>query len=224
MDLIGHEADWRGGLRWMAGRYPQYFNPPNPRVDRMAGCGAYSGDERPIDAEKFKKMAFRINWKLSDDFPYMGMFIPPVKSVDENWTRSCDEPRPPGKADTISCRQMNDYAHWMRQHGFHVLSYFNVTEFGKNMQDRDVSKLRADDPALWKDPWRSSSCECPTPTSSRRSPPATARGSSMSATRRTAISCWNRPSAISNCCPTPTASASIASIGCGSTIRPATTA
>jgi len=47
---------------------------------------------------------------------------------------------------------MNDYAKWMRQHGFHVLSYFNVTEFGKNMKDRDVSKLRADDPALWKDP------------------------------------------------------------------------
>jgi hypothetical protein len=151
-DLIGHEADWRGGLRWMADRYPQYFNPPNPRVDEIAGCGAYSGDERPIDAATFKKMAFRINWKLSDDFPYMGMFIPPVNSVDEKWTRSCDEPRPPGKPDTNSCRQMNDYAKWMRQHGFHVLSYFNVTEFGKNLQDRDVSNLKADAPDLWKDP------------------------------------------------------------------------
>jgi len=153
-DLVGHEADWRGGLRWMADRYPAFFNPPNPRVDAMAGCGAYSIDERPIDVAKFKKMAFRINWKLSDDFPYMGMFIPPVKTVDERWTRSCDEDEtsPPGKPKTTSCRQMNDYAKWMRQHGFHVLSYFNVTEFGKNMKDRDVSKLRADDPALWKDP------------------------------------------------------------------------
>ena len=47
---------------------------------------------------------------------------------------------------------MNGYAKWMRQHGFHVLSYFNVTEFGKNMKDRDVSNLRVEDPALWKDP------------------------------------------------------------------------
>jgi hypothetical protein len=151
-DLIGHEADWRGGLRWMAGRYPKYFNPPNPRVDEMAGCGAYSGDERPIHVAKFKKMAFRINWKLSDDFPYMGMFIPPVKNSDERWTRSCDEESPPGKPKTTSCRQMNDYAKWMRQHGFHVLSYFNVTEFGKNMKRRDVSGLSDHDPLIWKDP------------------------------------------------------------------------
>ena len=75
----------------MAKRYPTSFNPPNPRADLMAGCGAYSGDEDPIDVAKFKKMAFRINWKLSDDFPYMGLFIPPVKDADEKWDRFCDE-------------------------------------------------------------------------------------------------------------------------------------
>jgi hypothetical protein len=152
MDLIGHEADCRGGLRWLVAHYPQFFDPPNPRADAMAGCAAYSGDERPIDVAKFKKMAFRINWKLSDDFPWMGMFIPPVKGADQQWTRSCDEPVPTGKKPTISCRQMNDYAHWMRQHGFHVLSYFNVTEFGKNMKDADVSGRQGDDAELWKDP------------------------------------------------------------------------
>ena len=40
----------------------------------------------------------------------------------------------------------------MRAHGFHVLNYFNVTEFGKNMQDTAIPAARADDPALWKDP------------------------------------------------------------------------
>ena len=152
MDLVGHEADWRGGLRWMAARYPAFFDPPNPKADAMAGCGAYSGDERPIDAAKFTRMAFRISWKLSDDFPYMGMFIPPVKNADERWTRSCGEPAPTGKGDTISCRQMNDYGRWMRQHGFHVLNYFNVTEFGKDMKDAEILAARAGDPDLWKDP------------------------------------------------------------------------
>jgi hypothetical protein len=30
-------------------------------ADQMAGCGAYSGDENPIDVAKFRKMAFRVN-------------------------------------------------------------------------------------------------------------------------------------------------------------------
>ena len=152
MDLVGHEGGWRGGLRWMASHYPAFFDPPNPRVHAMSGCGAYSGDERPIDAVKFKAMSFRINWKLSDDFPYMGMFIPPVRDAGEHWQRSCAEAAPPGKLATISCQQMNDYARQMRGQGFHLLNYFNVTEFGKNMKDKEVSPEQANDPALWKDP------------------------------------------------------------------------
>ena len=118
MDLVGHEAGWRGGLRFMAAHYPRFFDPPNSRVQEMAGCGAYSGDERPVDVAKLEAMAFRINWKLSDDFPYMGMFIPPVKNADERWDRSCDEPTPTGKSSTTSARQMNEYARWMPLTGF----------------------------------------------------------------------------------------------------------
>ncbi len=150
LDLTAHEADWRGGLRWMAARYPQFFDPPNPLADQMAGCGAYSGDENTIDVARFKKMAFRVNWKLSDDFPYMGMFIPPVKNADEKWDRSCDEPTPPNKPRWTSCRRLNEYARYMKTNGFHVLNYFNVTEFGKNMNGAPSRK--AGDPELWKDP------------------------------------------------------------------------
>ena len=116
----------------------------------MAGCGAYSGDEDPIDVAKFKQMAFRINWKLSDDFPYMGMFIPPVTNADERWERSCDEKAPPDKPRWTSCRRLNDYARYMKTNGFYVLDYFNVTEFGKNMGGAPVRK--PGDPELWQDP------------------------------------------------------------------------
>jgi hypothetical protein len=150
LDLISHEADWRGGLRWMTARYPEFFEPPNPHADAMAGCGAYSGDEGPRDVAKFKKMAFRINWKMSDDFPYMGMFIPPVKDADEKWDRSCDEKAPPDKPRWTTCRRLNDYARYMKTNGFYVLNYFNVTEFGKNMGGATTKK--PGDPQLWKDP------------------------------------------------------------------------
>jgi hypothetical protein len=150
LDLTAHEGGWRGGLRWLVARYPKFFDPPNPRADQMAGCGAYSGDEDAIDAAKFKRMAFRINWKLSDDFPYMGMFIPPVKDAGQRWDRSCDEAAPPDKPRWTSCRRLNDYARYMKTNGFYVLDYFNVTEFGKNMGGAPAA--HPGDPELWKDP------------------------------------------------------------------------
>ena len=150
MDLTAHEADWRGGLRWLVARYPQFFNPPNPLADLMAGCGAYSGDENPIDTAKFKRMGFRINWKLSDDFPYMGMFIPPVQDADQRWDRSCDEAAPPDKPRWTSCRRLNDYAFYLKTNGFYLFDYFNVTEFGKNMGGAPAAQ--PGDAELWKDP------------------------------------------------------------------------
>ena len=49
MDLVAHEAGWRGGLRWMSERYPQWFNPVVEAAHDLAGTGAYSETERPFD-------------------------------------------------------------------------------------------------------------------------------------------------------------------------------
>ena len=32
MNLVAHEADWRGGLRWMTARYAEFFEPPSPNA------------------------------------------------------------------------------------------------------------------------------------------------------------------------------------------------
>ena len=122
MDLVAHEADWRGGLAWMTRRYAEFFNPPNPRAHDIAGLGAYSDWEGDLDAAKLKQMGFRVNWKASYDFPYMGMFLPPIPDT-ERYTRLV-------KKNTTSIAQLRDYSARMRRMGFHVLNYFNVTEFG----------------------------------------------------------------------------------------------
>ncbi|MGD0899696.1 MAG: hypothetical protein ABR915_17835 [Thermoguttaceae bacterium] len=150
--ISAHAADWREGLGIMTRVFPTAFNPASELAYQVDGCGAYSGDENPIQVEKFKKMAFGYNWKLSDDFVYMGMFIPPVKNIDERWKRACAEPRPPKKPDTTSCRQLNDYAKYMASNGFHVLSYFNITEYGRKMTAREIPADRAEDPNLCQDP------------------------------------------------------------------------
>ncbi len=127
MDIVAHEASWRGGLRWMTENYPGYFNPNIELADQIAGTGAYSSLETAFDLNKMKKMAFGVNWKASFDFPYMGMFIPPVLTDTTRWPRF--------GGGTTSIRDMQVYAAKMKSQGFHVLSYFNVTEFGAGITD-----------------------------------------------------------------------------------------
>jgi hypothetical protein len=157
VDLIAHEADWRGALRWMTSEYPEYFNPAVALADELAGTGAYSMSETGYDAEKMRRMAFRTNWKASFDFPYMGMFLPPVSDTRE-WNRFCDSPAITANPDgerapngRTSIRQMADYAHRMREQGFFVLSYFNVAEFGALIQDPPPARRYQRDEDIWKD-------------------------------------------------------------------------
>jgi hypothetical protein len=142
LDIVAHESGWRGGLRWMTANYPDYFNPNIAIADEIAGTGAYSSLETAFDLDKMKKMAFGVNWKASFDFPYMGMFIPPVESDSVQWTRY-------GGGKT-SIRAMQEYAAKMKNQGFHVLSYFNVTEFGANITDPKPPRQAVADQDLWK--------------------------------------------------------------------------
>ncbi len=119
LDLVAHPADWRAGLGWMASRYPACFDPPNPSVQQMAGCGAYSSHAEITHPERLRRMAFRVNWKASFDFPYMGMFLPPVKSDTEEWTDF--------KGQETSIARMRRYAQDMRRAGFYVLNSIRCT-------------------------------------------------------------------------------------------------
>ncbi len=154
-DLVAHQADWRGGLQWMVNRYPNYFNPALPLADEIAGCGSYSSYEGPLEAARFQKMGYRLNWKASFDFPYMGMFIPPVKSDAEKWTKfnAGSDGKWNGKSEQTSVDQLNKYGEQMRSMGFYVLDYFNMTEIGYELRGIDAPdpKTLGND-ELWKNP------------------------------------------------------------------------
>ena len=200
MDLVAHEADWRGGLRWMTERYREFFEPPNPQADAMAGCAAYSGDEEPIDVAKFKKMAFRINWKLDDDMPYMGMYIPPVTNADETWEREWQrELDTPDKPHTTSARRMNDYGNYLKTNGFYLLDYFNVFNFGGRNQEKPGAPL-------WQNPSRVRRHKLP---SSCRWRTTSRCVLLIAANRASRISCWTRATGTFAGCPIPPAFALI---------------
>ncbi len=140
-DVITHEAGWRGGLRWMSRNYPEYFNPTVPQADSLSGTAAYSSKDVPLNLEELRKMNFKTNWKASFDFPYMGMFLPPV-NIHYKWKSFA--------GDSISIQGMEDYASKMREFGFYVLNYFNVTEFGANVQYPLPKPAAFKEEDLWK--------------------------------------------------------------------------
>lgn len=142
LDIVTHQNDWRSALQWFVNRYPAYVNPVNKAAAALGGTAAYSNFFDDFDAPKMKRMAFTVNWQASFDFPYMGMFLAPVKP-NEEWARL--------GGGSISVQQMDDYAKRMKQKGFYVLSYFNVTEFGSWFKYPQVTNAVIDSDTLWKD-------------------------------------------------------------------------
>lgn len=142
-DLTAHAADWRCGVAWLAKRYPTFFQPPVPKASQIAGCGAYTTDVAADQADRLARMAFRVNWKASFDFPFMGMFIPPVASDDEEWTDFASK--------RMSVARMRRSSEELRRMGFYLLNYFNVTEFGAQTVFPPPPRKAVGDADLWKD-------------------------------------------------------------------------
>jgi len=130
--IVFHEADWRAGIYWLKDNYKNYFMPEEPEVNNIAGCGAYSSFEGQLDTAKFRNMGFSINWKASLDFPYMGLFIPPVKNDDEKWMKYKQGGVTVGDG-YASINRLNEYSKHLNKMGFYTLSYFNVNEFGNGI-------------------------------------------------------------------------------------------
>ncbi|MBO9609630.1 MAG: hypothetical protein J7639_26980 [Paenibacillaceae bacterium] len=152
MSIVRHEADWRGGLRWMTEQYPAYFEPPNALADAMAGCGSYPLQYDGADKEQLRKMAYRFYWAASYDYPYYGMWMPPVDE-EEQWKSWRTAP-----PFDLSISMLAERARTVRQDGFHYLYYFNCSEFGtfdrKALPDVDVdapAETNVADEDLWQD-------------------------------------------------------------------------
>ncbi|MDR3229352.1 MAG: hypothetical protein LBT53_08090 [Puniceicoccales bacterium] len=144
-DLTEHEADWRGGLRWMAKHYAEFFDVNVPLAHDVAGTGAYSSSPDLIceNAEKLREVGLRVNWQASFDFPYMGMFIPPLTDDNAEWKTHGGWP--------MSIAKFRDGVRRVKAAGIHTLSYFNVTEFGKKVRWPLPEKFSVARAEIWRD-------------------------------------------------------------------------
>ncbi|MDR1557946.1 MAG: hypothetical protein LBS88_13100 [Tannerellaceae bacterium] len=150
MHIYPHIADWRGGLDFCTKTYPRYFNPVSARTDTVAGCGAYSSWEGEPDTAKLNKMGFSFNWKATFDFPYMGMFLPEVPA-HERWERYHQGGVKVGNGYT-SVDDIERYMKRMKDMGYHVLCYFNLTEAGNNIVYPAPRRKAKEDKDLWRTP------------------------------------------------------------------------
>lgn len=153
MCLAVHPADWRSGMGFLVGRYPEAFNPHSEIAHAVGGGGTYAdyrGED--VDFEKFRKMGFSMNWSATFPWPYIGMSIPPVKSNDESWP-SIGGTENSGHVivSTSMCANvMNSYGTKMREQGFHQLEYFTVTEAGNFISPTPTERAAVEDADLWR--------------------------------------------------------------------------
>ena len=153
--LTEHADDWRAGLGWMNKKFEPFFNSPNPNLGSLSGTAVYSSYRGKIDAEELKSMAFAFNWRASVNFPYPGMFLPPV-ALNEEWPRLRYLSQKMGSDNgTISMKDMDENSEEMDKSGFKVLEYFNTTEFGQGIQYPPGTELSETEHNVWKDAdWR----------------------------------------------------------------------
>jgi hypothetical protein len=152
--LKSHEDDWRPGIGWMREKFNEYFDPENPAVVELSGTASYSGYDGKLDVETLKSMDYAFNWRASFDWPYYGMFLPPV-GKNEEWTPflgqwECTKPRKP-----VTMAKMDDYSRRMNEMGFKVLDYFCVTEFGTSVKHPPAPAPANDKRDVWNQlDWR----------------------------------------------------------------------
>ena len=74
--LAAHEPCWRSGLGWLYGKYPAYFDPPNPRVRELEG-GYVLAHPHMGDSQFRSMLPHNLRWEeLHCTFPWYGDYLP----------------------------------------------------------------------------------------------------------------------------------------------------
>eukprot|EP00041_Stephanoeca_diplocostata_P023244 m.566494 g.566494 ORF g.566494 m.566494 type:complete len:466 (+) comp22252_c0_seq8:963-2360(+) len=132
-DIVAHTAAcFRPALKWSVDTYAKFWKPLHPGVRFVDGLGSYSSYLGNLTDPKWKEMGYQTSWDLSGRFfPYMGMFLPPVPTDDTQWLNDVEGTQKPANC---SFRSIDTYYQMAQSESFSTLSYFNVFEYGINVQ------------------------------------------------------------------------------------------
>jgi len=128
-----HEGCWRPGLAWLCRKYPDYFEPPNPRVRSLEG-GYLFGHPFMKETEIASVVPFGVRWEeLHVHHPYYGEYAPQAEewpNISEALNLEKDYPEFKGSAGKVSGPIVEKHIRLAHKHGIKSLPYFQCAGDG----------------------------------------------------------------------------------------------
>lgn len=136
--LIGrHEGCWRPGLGWLVSLYPEYFDPPNPKVWDDDGPMIY--DFVSSESRLRRDLAQGLAWQeLGWSWPHLGLYLPEGQS----WQRQSSADGGLGEGGTVTRQMLNDYIALSNRLGVAQCLYFQSTESWADYAEKQFPECR----------------------------------------------------------------------------------
>ncbi|NUQ62291.1 MAG: hypothetical protein HUU20_07370, partial [Pirellulales bacterium] len=132
-----HEGCWRPGLGWLVERYPEYFDPPNPRVWDYDGPMIYDfiTDEARLRRDLTQDLSWQeVGWY----WPHLGLYLP----EGDRWQRQPGSEGGLGQGGTVTRQMLKDYLALARRLGIAPCLYFQSTESWAEYAQRNFPECR----------------------------------------------------------------------------------
>jgi hypothetical protein len=160
--LVG--IDWRPLFLWARGAMPRFFlsstlladatrvNNKNQQKDKTqistpimdipkvvkTGLGMYTcANIEDVNLTEIRLSGATHNWDAHFEWPYIGMYLPPITPFDANWTSNLGSGEEPNcgswsHGQQVNISMINSIYKNAANEGITTLTYFNVVEYGEN--------------------------------------------------------------------------------------------
>ncbi len=123
--IHAHEGCWRPGLGWLYEKYPEYFNPPNPKVHELDGGFMITN---PYTEARYLKTVedYNIKWaEIHNHFPYYGNYAPDEDEWESVMTH--DYPALASPKEKLSRKKINQHIQDLHENNIRGLLYFQCS-------------------------------------------------------------------------------------------------
>jgi len=136
--LVGrHAGCWRPGLGWLVNLYPEYFDPPNPKVWDYDGPMIY--DFVSAESRLRHDLTQGLAWQeLGWYWPHLGLYLP----EGESWSRQPSADGGLGAGGAVTRTMLKEYLALSNRLGVAQCLYFQSTESWADYAEKQFPECR----------------------------------------------------------------------------------